>query len=174
MQAGIAQSDELIEKLNEQYEEMTKQLDIMQKVGGKRVASNREMLTEMMFEQSMVKDKIKNLAEKRDKLAEFLKEKATVDLLVQKIIYTKTIIVAGNEAVRFYDDAKGPIHITSDEKNRLIFTGASGSAKPINEIARTHEIKRGSDEDPLRDFLNRKGELVIPIEQSDEKEVPNA
>jgi hypothetical protein len=77
---------------------------------------------------------------KRQELAERIPEQRAVQLLVNKVVWSKSRLrIAGREFI-FEDDAKGPLRIDWDGRRQIVCQRGDGPGEPLHELARERGI----------------------------------
>jgi len=99
-------------------------------------SSQREELTVLMCEVSILDEQIASLERRAKKLGTYFELMRDVRLTVEKMIHPKTLLVIGDKQVMFRDAAKGPLTIRRKSNGEVIVEHAnSQQQRPVGSIA---------------------------------------
>ena len=135
IQTQLALTDQYIEETEQRCAHITTTLKTLTDAKADRMQSQREMMTEMMCEASMLEATLGRIKLKRDRLVEYLDQIRKVDLTVEKVVHPGTTVVVDEMGHTFDDPLKGPLWIGWNAERELVVKNTlSGSVTPISQI----------------------------------------
>lgn len=142
IQACLMGTNSAIEGLRENIQQIDERLKMLEAAGAGKIASQKEELTELTCEKSMLEMQEVRLTEKRDKLQLHFDSIRKVSLHVDRMLNPGTIIVIDEDAAHFDDAIRGPIWIGYDENKRLIMKDVrTGDSAELSKYARIRPVE---------------------------------
>lgn len=149
VQRVLKEAEKEVNSLQKQADDAQEHLNALQAMKAGRSTSQREALTELMFQVATYQENAKRLTEKRDRIQNWFDQHRQVELVISKMIYLGAVVVINDAVARFDKDLKGPVTITLNHRQEPVVKHASGNIEPLKKITRMRPIKPGTDEDPL-------------------------
>jgi hypothetical protein len=149
IQQVLAGAQEQIEKVNERLAEIDDRLQQLEQMKAGRAASQREMITEIMFERSELAEIAQRLEKKAETIRQWFESHRQVELHVEKQLHMGTTLVVDNTAITFDKDLRGPVTIGWDERHDIVIRDVAGNVETIKTVARLRPVRRKSREDAL-------------------------
>lgn len=146
--ATIREIDELLAKTEQAYDALKKQVDkVLEELAQLKhnkatTAALREQMTELMFTQNELDQRMQSLDAKRRQLHGFIDKRCRADLRIHRAIEPGTIIQCYGQVAKFGSPVKGPLWIGCDRRKRSIVwrVGDQDPLQPISKIATVRTV----------------------------------
>ncbi len=128
-----------LESLAEQYAAKRDEVEAQQKLMKKNTrmmsAADKERQTEMMFEHQNSTSRLAKATAAGEALAAKIKQERTVDLTVQRKLFSGAVITIGIQSFKIYNDVSGPIKIYLAENGDVVYRKGDSDPSLLAKIA---------------------------------------